>query len=358
MRIHSPERVLILGTGPLALEIATELTRSASARHTLVGAVHDGGPRAPLFGSCPVLGPLEGLSAIVREAGAQRIVVALTEHRGRLPARQLLDARLREIAVEAGEDFYERLTGKVAIESLTPGRLVFSRRMVRIGTGSSLARLASRAFAAAVLIGLAPLLGLIALAIRLESRGPVFFIQERLGLGGRPFKLIKFRTMRPASGETSEWARDNGHRITGLGGWLRRYRLDELPQFINILRGDMNLIGPRPHPSTNFTLLATVMRNAPERGTEIPYYSLRSMVRPGITGWAQVRFGYANGLEEEIEKLKYDLYYVKHQSPALDARVLLNTIRIVLIGQEAGAPAVRGPAAPGHLAEEGSHRAA
>jgi lipopolysaccharide/colanic/teichoic acid biosynthesis glycosyltransferase len=358
LRIHRPERVLILGTSALALEIAAELTRRRSARHTLVGVVHDGDPHAPVLRSYPVLGPIERLAAIVGKSGPQRIVVALGEMRGRLPARHLLDARLRSIAVETAEGFYERLTGKVAIESLTPGRLVFSRGMIRIRPGSPFARLAGWILAAGALIGLAPLLGLIALAIKLDSPGSAFFVQERLGLGGRPFKLIKFRTMRPAAGETSEWVHDNGHRITRLGRWLRKYRLDELPQFINILRGDMNLIGPRPHPSTNFTLLATVMRNAPERGTEIPYYSLRSLVRPGITGWAQVRFGYANGVEEEMEKLKYDLYYVKNHSLRLDARVLLETIRIVLIGQETRVKAYRGSPIPGPLAEEGTHRAA
>jgi len=358
MRVLGSERVLILGTSSLALEIAAEMARRSPSRHVLVGVVHDGGPQAPLLGDHPVLGPVECLGAIVEEAGAERIVVALGEHRGRLPSRQLLDARLRSVAVESGEDFYERLTGKVAIESLTPGRLVFSRRMIRARYDSGLARLASCVVATGALVVLAPLLGLIALAVKLDSPGPACFVQARVGLGGRLFRLIKFRTMRPAEGETSEWAGDNGHRITTLGAWLRRYRLDELPQFLNILRGDMNLIGPRPHPATNFTLLATVMRNAPERGTEIPYYSLRALVRPGITGWAQVRFGYANGLEEEIEKLKYDLYYVKHQSLWLDARVILETVRIVIGGHESRTVTPETTHPLEGVAGEGTHHAA
>jgi lipopolysaccharide/colanic/teichoic acid biosynthesis glycosyltransferase len=172
------------------------------------------------------------------------------------------------------------------------------------------------------MIGLVPLFALIALAIKLDSRGPVFFIQPRLGLRGRRFNLIKFRTMHPSHGRTSEWVRDNSDRITRVGAWLRKFRLDELPQFINILRGDMSFVGPRPHPVSNYELFSE----------NIPYYSLRSMVRPGVTGWAQIRYGYANNLEEETEKMRYDLYYIKHMSLWLDLRILFETVKIVLFG--------------------------
>src|SRR5207253_2212247 len=145
--------------------------------------------------------------------------------------------------------------------------------------------------AASALVVLAPLFALIALAVSLDSQGPVFFVHDRVGLRGRRLRLLKFRTMRSADGPTSEWVRDNSHRITRVGKWLRRCRLDELPQLINVLRGEMNLVGPRPHPVSNFELFM-------ER---IPYYSLRSVVRPGLAGWAQVRQGYANGLGAETE---------------------------------------------------------
>jgi lipopolysaccharide/colanic/teichoic acid biosynthesis glycosyltransferase len=195
--------------------------------------------------------------------------------------------------------------------------------------------------ATSLLIGLvgfvvcAPLCLLIAAAIRLDSPGPIFFRHERIGLHGRRFQLIKFRTMRPADGPTSEWARDNADRITQVGAWLRRFRLDELPQFVNMVRGDLNLVGPRPHPVTNQELFTD----------RIPYYALRSLVRPGVTGWAQVRFGYANDLGEEIEKMRYDLYYIKHLSPWFDLRILIDTVRIVLFGRGAtGATAYPAPA--------------
>jgi lipopolysaccharide/colanic/teichoic acid biosynthesis glycosyltransferase len=156
-----------------------------------------------------------------------------------------------------------------------------------------------------------------------DSKGPVVFVQRRVGAAGRHFNLIKFRTMRPVDRETSLWERDNAHRITRVGRWLRRGRLDELPQFVNVLRGDMNLVGPRPHPVANFELFVD----------NIPYYPLRSLVTPGVTGWAQVRYGYANTLEEETEKMRYDLYYIKHMSIWLDLRILVDTITMTLPGR-------------------------
>jgi lipopolysaccharide/colanic/teichoic acid biosynthesis glycosyltransferase len=170
----------------------------------------------------------------------------------------------------------------------------------------------------------------------------VFFVHQRVGLGGRPFRLLKFRSMRPMSSRTSEWVRDNGDRITRVGKWLRKTRLDELPQFWNIIRGDMNLVGPRPHPVTNYEMFAE----------HIPYYSLRALVRPGITGWAQIRYGYANDLEEETEKMRYDLFYIKHLSLLLDLRILFDTVKIVLFGRGA----VAADAYPGMVpAEAGKH---
>src|SRR5438034_5131461 len=172
------------------------------------------------------------------------------------------------------------------------------------------------------IVALAPLLGLIALLIKLDSCGPVFFVQDRVGMSAKRFRLLKFRTMHLVDVPRSEWVCDNTERITRVGKWLRKFRLDELPQFVNVIRGDMNVVGPRPHPVSNFDLFTE----------KIPYYSLRSVVRPGITGWAQVRFGYANNLDEETEKMRYDLYYIKHLSVWFDVRILLDTVKIVLFG--------------------------
>jgi lipopolysaccharide/colanic/teichoic acid biosynthesis glycosyltransferase len=186
----------------------------------------------------------------------------------------------------------------------------------------------------------------IALAIKADSRGPVLFVQDRLGAGGRAFRLLKFRTMHVAQQRPSEWEADNRHRVTRVGRWLRRLRLDELPQFVNVLRAEMNLVGPRPHPVTNRDLFTLVGRNLNERtGRAVAYYALRSMVTPGVTGWAQVRYRYANNLDEEMEKLQYDLYYVKYRSRWLDLRILAETVKVMLFGSAAEPRAPRTAAA-------------
>ena len=284
----------------------------------------------------PLLAPLGNLDRIVEKVRPDRIIVAITERQRKLPAQQLLLSRVRGILVEDGLEVYGRLTGKLAIESLTTSSLVFSKEFKKSRFHQAVGRAVSLFVSVIGLVGCAPLFALIALAIKLDSPGPVFFVQDRVGMNGRRFQLVKFRTMHPASGKTSEWVRDNGERITRVGRWLRKFRLDELPQFVNILRGEMNLVGPRPHPASNHDLLVLVSRNISECGEPIPYYSLRSMVRPGVTGWAQVRYRYANDLEEEIEKLRYDLYYVKYQSLWLDLRILFETVKIVLLGRGAG----------------------
>ena len=256
---------------------------------------------------------------------------------------------------EREADAYEKLTGKIAIEALTPGDVNFGSGFPRRRLAGTLARTISALVAGLALAAALPLMAVIAVAIVLDSPGPVFFVQERLGVHGRVFRLVKFRTMRNDAKAPSEWVKDNGHRITRLGYWLRRFRLDELPQLVNILRGEMNLVGPRPHPAANYALLATVMRNVPETGVQIPLYSLRTLVRPGITGWAQVRYGYANGVVEEIEKLRYDLYYLKHRSVWLDLRILFETFRVVFFSNTFETTA-SGAAAQGH--EEEGPRAA
>jgi exopolysaccharide biosynthesis polyprenyl glycosylphosphotransferase len=330
------ERVLIIGTGPLAHMVVEAVEAEPSGRYRIVGLADDGTGVGAAFPQYPVLGPLEDLGRVIDTVRPDRIVVALQERRGKLRVNPLLEARLRDIEVEEGAELYERLTGKLAIESLTPASLIFCRDFRRRPLVEVMAHGISVATALVALVVFAPLLALIAIAIKLDSEGPVFFVQERVGRLGRPFRLIKFRTMREAPGDHSEWAADNGFRITRVGHWLRKFRFDELPQFANILRGDMDLVGPRPHPTCNFSLFVTVLRNSPECGEQIPYYSLRSVVRPGMTGWAQVRYRYANNLEEEIEKMRYDLYYVKHRSVWLDLRILADTLKTVVMGHGAG----------------------
>jgi exopolysaccharide biosynthesis polyprenyl glycosylphosphotransferase len=325
-RRASGARVLIIGTSPLARQLVAEIGARHGGRYHVVGVVNDvNEPDLPV--ASLLAGPLASLGSIIEDLRPDRIVLALSDRRGRLPMRELLEAHVQGVVVEDGVECYERLTGKIAIEALTPSCLIasgdFRKRHMDLAFGHALSLLVSLT----AIIVLAPLFALVVLAIKLDSPGPVFFVHDRIGLRGRRLKLLKFRTMRAADGPTSEWVRDNGHRITRVGKWLRRFRLDELPQLINVLRGEMNLIGPRPHPESNFELFAK----------EIPYYSLRSAVRPGLTGWAQVRQGYANGLEEETEKMRYDLYYIKHMSAWLDLGILLQTVQIVLSGHKSSA---------------------
>jgi exopolysaccharide biosynthesis polyprenyl glycosylphosphotransferase len=317
------DRMLIVGASSLTNKLIAEIEAQPHARCAVVGVADDTNGAGALPARYPLLGPLAHLEKIVEEIRPDRIVIGLTERRGRLPVHQLLESRARGTLVEDGVTVYERLSGKLAIESLIPSALVFSDDFRKSRLDVALGRALSVAISMVGLVALAPLFGLIALAIKIDSRGPVLFVHERVGLNGRPFPLLKFRTMQPVDGKTSEWVRDNSDRITRVGWWLRRFRLDELPQFINILRGEMNLVGPRPHPVSNLELFKA----------NIPYYSLRGVVRPGVTGWAQVRFGYANDLHEEIEKMRYDLFYIKHMSLEFDVRILLETVKIVLFGR-------------------------
>ena len=324
---------VVLGTGPLARQIAQELEARSGSGERLAGVVAESGDDRFLTMHAPILGTLEHLDEILSRTNPARIVVALDERRGRLPVRCLLEARVRGIAVEDGAEVLEGLTGKIAIESMAPGTLAFSSGFRACRVHDAVARATSLLLAVVGLVVFTPLGLLIAALVRLVSRGPVLFVHERVGLRGRRFGLLKFRTMHPASGATSEWVADNEDRVTRVGRWLRRYRLDELPQLVNILRGDLNLIGPRPHPASNFDLFNRI----------VPYYWLRARVRPGVTGWAQVRYGYANNLEEETEKMRYDLYYIMNRSFSLDARIALDTARVVLLGR--GAETAETPAA-------------
>lgn len=311
-------RLLIVGTDVLARRLMEQLERRPDWQ-------------------CIATDAEEGssLDEIIEGVQPHRIAVALNGRGRRLPVRELLTARVcRGIPIHDCVDLYERVGGKLAIETLPSSHLICSDGFLRSRAAEAARRGVHVLIAALGLIVSAPLFMLVALAIRLDSGGPVLFRQRRLGLNGKPFVLLKFRTMYPAPLPTSEWERDNRHRVTRVGKWLRKCWLDELPQLVNVLRGDMNLVGPRPHPVSNLELFVLVSRNAPECGEPIPYYSLRCMVRPGVTGWAQVRYGYANDLDEEIEKLRYDLYYIKHRSLWFDLRILMETLRVILSGRD------------------------
>jgi len=333
-------RILILGGGRTAAAIIDEIESREHSRYVVAGVVTQAAPKTRTAAERWV-GRLDELTDIVGRLCPSRIVIAF-DRREQLPLAPLLESRVRGVPVEDAWEFYERLTGAVPIEALTPSALIHSHGFRNGNTSRWLARVMSVTSAAAGLIVLLPVFVVIAIAIKLESAGPVLFVQERTGKDGRPFRLYKFRTMHPSQQHHSEWVQDNEERVTRVGHWLRRFRADELPQFINILRGEMNLVGPRPHPVSNQQLFV-------ER---IAFYSLRSAVLPGLTGWAQVRYRYANTLEEETEKMRHDLYYIKNRSLWLDLWILAATISIVFRGSDMSV--MRSPA---RLQRRGPHGA-
>ena len=323
------ERVLILGASPLAEAVVREIESRRLSRVVIVGVLNDiqpGGSSGRYY-----IGPVARLHEVVERHRPHRIVATLQEWQNAAPIQLLFESYVsRGVAVEDTQEFFERLTGKVPLESLTAVQILMSGQFRPTRTHEIGARVLSLVTAVVALVALLPLFGLIALAIKLDSPGPVLFAQRRVGAFGQPFTLLKFRTMREDKRRRSEWAGDNLDQVTRLGRWLRRFRLDELPQFINILRGEMNRVGPRPHPVSNLALFTLVARNLNElTGEATSCYALRLMVRPGLTGWAQVRYRYANNLDEEIEKLRYDIYYVKRMSLLLDLQVLLETFNVI-----------------------------
>ena len=314
------ENILVLGQSHLANAVTAEMRKRR--RYRILDLMEPGEPGRVFKDGVPFLGSLDrGLRTIPR---THRIVVALSERRGRLPIEALLDAKRQGVVIEDAVHLYERLTGKLALDQLQPSHLIFAPELGGRSLHTILLRLVSVLVAAVGIVVCAPLFAAIALLIKWDSPGPVFFRHERIGKEGRKFSLVKFRTMDWMAPSRSEWVRDNGDRITKVGRWLRKYRLDELPQLFNVLMGHMNLIGPRPHPASNYHLF---MRN-------IPFYAFRATVRPGITGWAQVRYGYANDLQEEIEKMHYDMYYIKYHSIRLDIEIILRTVAVMMLGRE------------------------
>jgi sugar transferase (PEP-CTERM system associated) len=251
----------------------------------------------------------------------------MSDRRGVLPVEELLDLRLSGIKIEEATSWLERISGRIEVEQLYPSWLIFADGF-RFSTGFLMVRrVLSTTIAALGLLLALPLLPFIVLAIKLDSRGPVLYRQQRVGMAGHPFYCYKFRTMREdAEADTgATWATDDDPRITRVGKFLRTSRLDEIPQLWCVLKGDMAFVGPRPERPEFVAWLSR----------EIPYYGVRHSVRPGITGWAQIRYKYGNTLEDAREKLQYDLFFIKNASLGLDLLIIFQTIKIVLLGRGA-----------------------
>lgn len=336
--VRRGKRTVVLGTGALASQVIGAIADHRDGGYQLLGAISEAVilPGLGEGAGCAVLGSVINLESIIATIKPDCIIVAIADDDGEIPERLLLLLLRSDVVVRPAAEVYEELTGKVAIDVLTPAHFLFGHEVRPRVLPVCINRFISVLMAGIGLVIAAPVMAVCALAVKLDSIGPVFFRQYRVGRGGKRFELIKFRTMRDDSADHSVWAGDNADRITRTGKWLRKFRLDELPQLINVLHGDMNIVGPRPHPSPSSELVELISRNVAECGNAVPYYSMRSTVRPGITGWAQVRYKYANGLGEEMEKLRYDLYYVKHYSVWLDLRVLLMTLLVILRGSGDG----------------------
>ena len=256
------------------------------------------------------------------EPSIDRVIVVLEERRGMMPIPELLHLRVCGVEIEDAGMVLERLTGKILLEGLYPSDLIFTPGFKVKASQQIVRRMVSFCVALAALVICLPFIPFIILAVRLSSPGPVLFCQTRVGLRGRLFTTYKFRTMRQdAEAAGAVWATKNDPRITPVGGFMRMTRLDEIPQLWNVLRGDMGFVGPRPERPEFVQWLSS----------EIPYYELRHMIRPGITGWAQVRYRYGATLEETKRKLEYDLYYLKHLSLGLDLLIMFETIKTIIL---------------------------
>jgi len=318
-------RVLVMGVGPVARSI-TELVDTSARPFTILGFLDDAlGAADAVPTGYELLGKTTDLSAIVEEMRPDLVVVAQIERRGHFPAKALLDCRLRGIQVEDWPTFYEKATGKILVTSLRPSWLIFADGFVKTRRTEVVKRFLDMTLAFAGLLITLPIMAAIAVAIKLDSPGPVLFRQPRLGQSGAVFILNKFRSMRQdAEKETGPvWAQERDPRITRVGAFLRLTRLDELPQLFNVLVGHMSFIGPRPErPEFVFELQKV-----------IPFYMERLCVKPGITGWAQVKYRYGASVQDSLQKLQYDLYYIKNLSLFLDLLILLNTVQVVLFAR-------------------------
>jgi sugar transferase (PEP-CTERM system associated) len=316
------ERVLMVGTAQTGIQLTRKIISQPELNLRVVGFLDERGENIGRSLVNPgVVGAVSDVEQIVEKLKVQRVVLSLTERRGNMPVRALLHLRFAGIEVEDAHTVYERLTGRIVLEHLSPSWLILSGGFRK----SDLLAVSKRALdivcALAGLILTSPLLLITAIAVWLESRGPILFRQERVGLNEKTFEVLKFRSMyHNSEGEIPRWAAENDERITRVGRIIRKIRVDELPQLINVLIGEMSLVGPRPERPYFVDLL----------NQKIPFYGLRHTVRPGVTGWAQVRYQYGGSIEEAKTKLEYDLFYIKHLSILLDLAILFETAKVLL----------------------------
>lgn len=322
------ERILILGTGKVGINLCRKLLTRSDLDFEIVGFLDDDPRRlGEKLVNPGIIGTIDNLEHIVSSERVNRVIVALPDRRGRLPVQKLLNLRLQGVVIEDVHTIYEMVTGRISLDSVRPSWMIFSDGFRKFRWQLLLKRCFDLIFALVVFLLSLPLMVVIAICIKLDSEGPVLFEQERVGQFGRVFTLFKFRSMKKEAEEGGVpcWATQNDSRVTRLGRFLRDFRLDELPQVLNILRGDLSFVGPRPERPYFVERLEE----------KLPYYRERHVVKPGLTGWAQIRFPYASSEEETREKLEYDFFYIKNFSILFDLAIVFETGKIVLFGRGA-----------------------
>ncbi|MEQ8764996.1 MAG: TIGR03013 family PEP-CTERM/XrtA system glycosyltransferase [Planctomycetota bacterium] len=315
------ERILLIGHGGLATKIRDVIQERRDTGLRIHGFIQKDGTEADATGE--VVGGFEDIVDIARQQGISRVVVALTDRRGNLPVHELLACKMMGVKIEEGESLFERLTGKIAVERLRPSYLIFSDGFRKTRLTLAAKRAGDIFFAVLGLILALPIIAVAVPLIKLDSPGPVFFRQKRVGQDGHIFTLLKFRSMREdAERKTGPiWATEGDTRITRIGKFIRKTRIDEIPQMLNVLKGDMSFVGPRPERPFFVE----------ELKYEIPYYTERLTVKPGITGWAQINYPYGSSKQDALEKLQYDLFYIKNMSSFFDLFIMFSTIKVVLM---------------------------
>lgn len=320
---HLEERLLVVGTGEAARKVTRQILDQKDFAYRVIGFIDDDASRIGEGIVNPgIIGTPADIPRLIALHQIDRIVVGLSDRRGKLPIDELLHAKMAGVRVEEVTTTYERITGKILIDDLRPSWLIFSDGFRVSRLTRWMKRGIDLTLSVALAIVSAPFMLLTAIAVALESGFPVLYCQERAGENGRPFTLCKFRSMRTDAekGGQPVWAKDGDDRVTRVGRFIRKTRLDELPQLWSVLRGDMSFVGPRPERPFFVAELAK----------EIPFYQQRHAVKPGLTGWAQVKYRYGSSIEDATEKLRYDLYYIKHLSIVFDLTIVFDTVKVVL----------------------------
>ena len=324
------QKIMVVGSGGVVQDIVKEINEKKDCGYTVLAIVpedeENGAPalsdkRAIFYSS------YDGLCEMAKQLEIKKIIVGLREKRGALPTKELLKCRVEGIDVLTANSFYEMLTGKLIVEQINPGWLIFSEGFQKSRFRQFLKRLVDLFCSCIIMVLLSPVLFLVSILIKLDSKGPVFFSQERVGQNRKSYMVYKFRSMivdaEMESGPV--WAQDDDCRTTRVGKFIRKWRIDEIPQIWNVLKGEMSLVGPRPEREHFVKELEKI----------IPYYGERFTVKPGLTGWAQVSYGYGASVEDAVEKLNYDLFYIKNMSLLMDLMIVLRTVKTVIFSKGA-----------------------